>query len=172
MLLSIYATNHEQPCADNDPSQMYRCWVIYNRSWRILVLPILLWLACLVTLILIAQGCTKTTQLVISPIIFISCHIVNNIYGTSAFLYHATQRSVLILRPAAIAYTIIRVAQTNSDNSRRLKKTARIFVESGLLYTVSGVLDLAFQTSSNIRINYVFLGCTTDIFVCSPLLYS
>ena len=62
------------------------------------------------------------------------------------------------------------VAQTSSDTSRRLKKTSRILIESGILYTVSSALNLIFTADDNLHNKYVYLGCVLDTFVCFPLL--
>jgi hypothetical protein len=60
------------------------------------------------------------------------------------------------------------VAKTGSGTSRRLKKTGRIFIESGILYTVSGALNLTFQ-ASNMHNKYSYIACIVDIIVCFPL---
>jgi len=129
---------------------MYRCWVVHARSWRVIALPIVLWFSCLVVLGLLAESYTKTCPHAVQSIfltVFISCHIANNIYGTSA-----------------IVYEITRVAKTSTYTSRRLQKTGRILVESGILYTVSGALNLAFQANGNLQDKLPYMACIFDTF--------
>jgi hypothetical protein len=147
---------------------VYRCWVVYGRSWRAVALPIALWVTCLVTLGLVAGSYAKTAPQALFPTIFISCHIPNNIYGTSMIRTHTPQRSALTIRAAAIIYRILRVANTSNYNSRRLRKTCRILIESGILYAVSGILKLVFVVDGNLRDKSLYVGFA-DIFVCSPL---
>jgi hypothetical protein len=152
---------------------MYRCWVVHARSWRVIALSIVLWFSCLVAFALVVESFSKfppqAVGSVVSLSVFTFCHIANNIYGTCMIPYHTTQRSVLTIRVGAIVYKIMRVAQTSSGTSRRLKKTSLILAESGISYTVSGVLNLIFQADGNLRDRNIYLACAFDIFVCSPL---
>jgi hypothetical protein len=165
-----------QPCADDDRYiQMYRCWVVHARSWRVVALQFVLWLSCFAALAVLVENDVKKSSKgmgAIAPIVFTSCHIVNNIYGTCMIPYHTAPRFALTIRVGAIVYKILRTAQTSSGTSRRLKKTSRILLESGILYTVSGVLNLVFQAVPSLlceNSTQLYLGCVFETFVCSLL---
>ena len=71
--------------------QMYRCWVVYARSWRVIALPIMLLFSCLAAIIaLLVENYSKVAPSIF-PTIFTSCHLANNIYGTCMIPYHTAQ---------------------------------------------------------------------------------
>ncbi|KIL56988.1 hypothetical protein M378DRAFT_16570 [Amanita muscaria Koide BX008] len=108
-----------------DAVLIYRCWVVYVKSWRMILPLLVLWLADIIFAILfLAEHAGWTPQLWIG---FYACNIIINIYATTAIIYR-----------------IIRVVEGTGKNPRRgaLFTTARILIESGLLYTSASILNL------------------------------
>ncbi|PFH49893.1 hypothetical protein AMATHDRAFT_62301 [Amanita thiersii Skay4041] len=112
---------------------MYRCWIIYSRSRRVMIVPVLLWLATVACLIAGTSWATmeiRTNNLQFTHInnismAFFACTIVLNIYTTSA----------IILR-------IWLVARNSIGSGRQFHFAIRVVVESGLLYTTTSIMLL------------------------------
>ncbi|KDR66675.1 hypothetical protein GALMADRAFT_147729 [Galerina marginata CBS 339.88] len=121
---------------------IYRLWVVYSRSWKVIALPILLWLSTgalagriLFGEITTATGTVRNSNIKEFTIPLWICTIVLNITATSFLVYR-----------------IIRVDRENSQNGvlsfgsnvsppharkkrSRLQRIIFIIVESGLMYT-------------------------------------
>jgi len=123
-----------------DAVLIYRCWVVYAKSWRIVCLPIFFWVLHLASAIVCIFYLTplinpKDVESVIHAfileyyfwIVFYCANIATNIYATSA----------IVLR-------ILKVAKGtgSSNSSKRLYHVSRILTESGILYTSTSVLSL------------------------------
>ena len=73
---------------------MYRCWLVYAKSWRIIVLPLMIWLCNITCAVLFdywliidlndpSQLFTPRTRRVVD--VFFCCTFINNIYATCMF---------------------------------------------------------------------------------------
>jgi hypothetical protein len=156
-----------------DAVMIYRCWTVYNYSWRVVCLPIIFWFGSLICAVLIlyyywvlavATGDSSTlTRMLVrvlhAEIGFYSSNIATNLFST-----------------CAIIYRIIRVANASRNRSKRLYNTARILAESGILYTSMTVFCLIglilvthpdggrdFLSSMASTINYSIAGITFNI---------
>ncbi|KAF8330665.1 hypothetical protein F5887DRAFT_78468 [Amanita rubescens] len=111
-----------------DSVLIFRCWVVYNRSWRIIVLPFLLLLYNISTLIMMTYWNATTTgavstgfddQLLGIQGSYLASTIIINIYATSAIVVKIWRNTV----------------------SRHLCRfTIRVVAESGLLYTITSIV--------------------------------
>ncbi|KAM6501659.1 hypothetical protein JOM56_001636 [Amanita muscaria] len=114
---------------------IFRCWVLYAQNWRVVCLPLLLWLSCLVCPFFntncyvpdlsFGQSQQSIWGFLLPPsvVLFFGCHIASNIYATSAIIY--------------------RIVQATPEKRKTCGHTTRrVLAESGLLYTLSSVLSL------------------------------
>lgn len=118
-----------------DAVLIYRCWVVYAKSWRSVLLPLLLWFSCLVFMALYLYWVTlevlhgndapNMAPRVVRVIqAFYSCNIANNVYTT-----------------LAIVFRIIRVARgSGSNNSGYLFFICRTLTESGILFALTSLM--------------------------------
>jgi hypothetical protein len=89
VLVNLCLSMH--PCADdNRYIQMYRCWVVHAKSWRVVALQIVLWFSCFAALAVLVESDVKKNKdmAALAPIVFTSCHMANNTYGTCMISYH------------------------------------------------------------------------------------
>ncbi|KIL59640.1 hypothetical protein M378DRAFT_84851 [Amanita muscaria Koide BX008] len=121
-----------------DAVLIYRCWVVYGYSWKIVLLPLFLWISSVVlssydlSLYALALNTTDPDTAAKLGLLtlqiwdgFFACNISVNIYATTA-----------------IVYRIMSVARNSINPSNRLSQTWRIIAESGALYTISTIVNL------------------------------
>ncbi|KAF8636429.1 hypothetical protein AX17_003611 [Amanita inopinata Kibby_2008] len=117
-----------------DAVLVFRCWVVYSKSWRIAILPLLLLLVnvalLIITTYLATINLTQRHDAVFRRLdhlneAFYACTIAINIYATSAIIFR-----------------IWSVARKNNTSGHRLRFTIRIVAESGLLYTLTSIMLL------------------------------
>jgi len=121
-----------------DAVLIYRCWVVYGYSWKIVILPLFLWVSsvCLssydLSLYALALNTTDDDTAARLGLLvlqiwdgFFACNIAINIYATTA-----------------IVYRIVSITRISHIPSTRLSQTWRIIAESGALYTLSTVVNL------------------------------
>ncbi|KAF8622792.1 hypothetical protein AX15_006722 [Amanita polypyramis BW_CC] len=123
-----------------DAVLIYRCWVVYGRSYKIICLPILFWISSvalttyaiyLYAVTLTLEAADQETLYKVSILVakiwdgFFSCNIATNIYATTA-----------------IVYRIVQVTKNSVLGSGRLHRTWRIIAESGVLYTTATIINL------------------------------
>jgi hypothetical protein len=164
--------NHLSTALILDSVLVYRCWTVYAKSWRVTLFPAIVWLAALIFFVVVAvddqinaaaQGqflwtFTRTVTITLGG--FFICSAVISIYTTGAIIYR-----------------ILHVAKDIGDYQNRLRSTARIVADSGILYTsvtviyVAGLL-LAAENSSMSElhdvfdaINFVVAGITFHLIV-------
>ena len=114
------------------PAQIYRCWAVYDRSWYIVLLPVVLWFgifsSSIVGVFVIAVTITEPLNIQLSLVwgVFFSCNIIVNIYATRML------RQVLLKTVpsndclAAIIYRILLVTKETGQRYLRLHNTCRI----------------------------------------------
>ncbi|KIL61121.1 hypothetical protein M378DRAFT_866007 [Amanita muscaria Koide BX008] len=122
-----------------DAVLIYRCWLVYLKTWPVIVFPLVLWLADLVSgiigLVLLAPNSpwlssNNLNQYILNDdMTFLVCEIVINVYVTSA-----------------IVIQILRVSRwNNGQTSGAFHEIGRILAESGFLFTVTCVVNLLFK---------------------------
>ncbi|KIL59641.1 hypothetical protein M378DRAFT_14671 [Amanita muscaria Koide BX008] len=121
-----------------DAVLIYRCWVVYGYSWKIVLLPLFLWISSVVlssydlSLYVLDLNTTDPDTAARINVLslqiwdgFFACNIAINIYATTA-----------------IVYRIVSVMKDSINPSNRLSQTWRIIAESGALYTISTIVNL------------------------------
>ncbi|KAJ7699059.1 hypothetical protein B0H17DRAFT_1196636 [Mycena rosella] len=119
-----------------DAILIYRCWLIYGRSWTIITLPLLLWVAALT-----CDARLVRLQTTMSGDIEASKHVMP--WGTAFWAFtlaiNVLTTGTSLLAPLALPY----IRFTHSAPSNTLNQARRTIVESGLLYTTSVILAFA-----------------------------
>ncbi|KIL60804.1 hypothetical protein M378DRAFT_130387 [Amanita muscaria Koide BX008] len=117
-----------------DAVLIYRCWVVYEKSWRSILPPLLLWFSCLAFLVLyiywaileVLKGnhdpnvAPRVTHVIQA---FYSCNIANNVYSTFA-----------------IVWRIARIAKGSGTNPGYLFFICRTLTESGILFALTSLM--------------------------------
>ncbi|PFH45476.1 hypothetical protein AMATHDRAFT_9166 [Amanita thiersii Skay4041] len=130
---------------------VYRCWIVYAKTWNAVLLPIATWLACIACFFAVLGLATRpgpiSTTAGIVATVHLACVMATNLYTTSA----------IVLR-------IWRVAEQSKSAKRHLNFTIWVIVESGLLYTTTSAVYLVLQaisvTSKNASL--YFISAITD----------
>ncbi|KAF8632099.1 hypothetical protein AX15_002052 [Amanita polypyramis BW_CC] len=116
---------------------IYRCWVIYGYSWKIIYLPVLFWISIIplsvygiYVYVLELSGVTDRLLSRASQVStgVSACNIVTDVYTATA-----------------IVYRIVSVTRM-TGRSGYLHQTWRIVAESGALHTISSILGLIGNT--------------------------
>ncbi|KAJ3817579.1 hypothetical protein F5880DRAFT_1438508, partial [Lentinula raphanica] len=155
----------------SDGVLVYRCWVVYNHSIAVVVLPILLWLGSFATSIFIIylEASAKNPKALltgglsqITPSITASwsMSLANNIITTGLIVYRIwrvdrsnTQNG--IWQGQETTMSIQRSDQFSSHTKRRkrtskLQEVIRIIIESGMMYTTIALISfITFEIGSS-----------------------
>ncbi|KAF5376589.1 hypothetical protein D9757_009595 [Collybiopsis confluens] len=150
----------------SDGILVYRCWIVTNKSYFLLILPVMLWLGDLAMTIFITfleatagnthellTGGESTITAVITSAWSMS--IANNIMTTAMIVWFIRRvdkhNAMYVVQTSNHNHTI------GSENHKRFKRKTtklqnviRIVVESGLMYTVTAVIAfITFVTGNN-----------------------
>ncbi|KIL61331.1 hypothetical protein M378DRAFT_166977 [Amanita muscaria Koide BX008] len=114
-----------------DAVLVYRCWIVYDKSWRVIIVPLLFW-TCTTACSLTWTICNAIgVKLVDSPKataigvgVFYGCNFATNVYASSA-----------------IVYRIWKTAMTNNPRSR-IYEVCRIISGTGIMYSVTSLFTL------------------------------
>ncbi|KIL58233.1 hypothetical protein M378DRAFT_86822 [Amanita muscaria Koide BX008] len=109
-----------------DAILIIRCWVVYQRSWRVAFFPLMLWLANVVLFI----------------VWFISYMSPNPINPVSLFtlrLCYCCTCTINLYATTAIVYQLRRVARAHSSRSSILYRICRTVATTGILYTLTSL---------------------------------
>jgi len=126
-LYDIMAILEELSCIIIDGVLILRCWLIYDKSWRIAAFPLLL----------------LSYNLSCIPMLTY-WHCANAILNVEAYCrdtrvaFFASSVTLTIYATAAIIWKILR----NSISPCRFHSVIRVIVESGFLYTLMGIATL------------------------------
>ncbi|KAF9527335.1 hypothetical protein CPB83DRAFT_768600 [Crepidotus variabilis] len=131
-----------------DSMLIYRCWIVWNRSFKAILLSLTLWLAAIsITVWFVYLEVSIKNHLVIS----------SKLLTPAITTFWAITITLNIITTALLVYCIWRVELSNksvrsgrSDDPSSLAKVVRYVIESGLLYTVSSIITfIAVVTGSN-----------------------
>ncbi|KAJ6587506.1 hypothetical protein DFH09DRAFT_1427559 [Mycena vulgaris] len=143
-----------------DGMLVYHCWIIYNRSWMVIIVPLVLWLAGIaITGVLIYMDITLKLHALLS--------VVQRKPFSAAFW--GMTITINLLTTALIVAQIYRIDRSAkefrymSESQRRrppskLQHAIRVIVESGLMYAVTAILTFGTYVTNNVAV-YV----TTDL---------
>ncbi|KAM6499902.1 hypothetical protein JOM56_005410 [Amanita muscaria] len=142
-----------------DAILIYRCWVVYSKSWHVICVPVIFWLASLAcsVLFLYAAGLnykgqtysTTVARIGLKALIGLyACNIVITVYTTTAIIY--------------------RIFSTrNASGGKRLNYVMRILAESGILYTSTIIFRLVgvllVTGNSSTWVEWVIAGISDSI---------
>ena len=139
--------------------KIYRCWEVFARSWRATVLPAILWSAS-VALFIVAMyedhthSSTLTRSIALGG--FSICNIVANVYITCADTVTDEFNSDSSI--GAITYRILSVASA-SAHQKRLRNTACVVAESGILFTSTTIIFvIGFHFGDKTTVRYLYQG--------------
>ncbi|KAJ3721089.1 hypothetical protein C8R42DRAFT_642602 [Lentinula raphanica] len=155
----------------SDGVLVYRCWVVYNHSIAVVVLPILLWLGSFATSIFIIylEASAKNPKVLltgglsqITPSITASwsMSLANNIITTGLLVYRIwrvdrsnTQNGIWQGQETTMS---IQGSDQFSSHTKRRKRTSklqeviRIIIESGMMYTTIALISfITFEIGSS-----------------------
>ncbi|KAJ6483681.1 hypothetical protein DFH09DRAFT_1211906 [Mycena vulgaris] len=134
---------------------IFRCFMVWNRKWAVVIVPILLWLGTVVT----GYGATHALLLARRGGVFF--HGLN-LWITTFF---AMSLSLNIICTTAIAYRILRTRMDlhkyHAQNSR-VYSALIIFLESAAIYS-SSLLVLLIVYVLNSNAQYIMLDVTTSL---------
>ncbi|KIL57852.1 hypothetical protein M378DRAFT_171232 [Amanita muscaria Koide BX008] len=119
-----------------DSTLIYRCWIVYAKSWRVIFVPVIFWFASLACSALFIYYKTLAYQGQNIPIKIFQNEerTITGVYGCNV--------AITIYTTAAIVYRIWYTRKTSYGNPRRLNYTMRILAESGILYTFTLLFSL------------------------------
>ncbi|KAM6499963.1 hypothetical protein JOM56_005471 [Amanita muscaria] len=118
---------------------IYRCWIVYAKSWRVICLPVIFWLGSLACSALafyygtlnLKNFSSDLNTFQIEEMTFTvglyACNMATTIYTTTGIIYR-------------IWYTS---RKTSGSSLKRLNYIMRILAESGILYTCTVMFRLA-----------------------------
>jgi len=131
---------------------IYRCWFIYHKSWLVVMLPVLIWLAdvaCAIGILVnqakISQGQVNSGNGVDWGLSFFTLTISTNVVSTSLIVWRIwlVERQNKKFRPQN---------STPNQPQSTLTHAMRNIVESGMVYTTCSILELAaFATGSTLN---------------------
>ncbi|EMD36422.1 hypothetical protein CERSUDRAFT_106312 [Gelatoporia subvermispora B] len=139
-----------------DAILIYRCWVVYERRWMMIVVPALLWVATCVmsmfTMVLSADIASTSgiNAAFLTPFISsaFSLTVALNIVTTS----------LIVLR----IWNISRDVRRYSTGNNKVAFVVRIIIESGLLYTLTAVIILGTVVAKS-NADYIPGDCLVQI---------
>ncbi|KAF9529126.1 hypothetical protein CPB83DRAFT_285071 [Crepidotus variabilis] len=134
---------------------IYRCWKIYNKSIKVIALPMLLWPGGVVAPCIWMTCITLSTGISTAKIssIFWAFSVAINIYTTSCIVY----RLLIIDRILIIRVPLSsQVRQIVSKTASLRNKVVSIIVESAFMYTsLTTVVLISLSTSNNGKLVYI-----------------
>ncbi|KAJ7359835.1 hypothetical protein DFH08DRAFT_932210 [Mycena albidolilacea] len=134
-----------------DAILIYRCWFIWSKSWRMIGLPIVLWLGtltCQIGLLVLLRsvvfGQTNSGNVLPWGLGFWALTISTNIFTTSVIVYR-----IWGVEQQSKKYRSSDFFPNQPESM--LTRSMRNIVESGMIYTVASILELAaFATQSTL----------------------
>ncbi|KAJ7689595.1 hypothetical protein B0H17DRAFT_1295195 [Mycena rosella] len=147
-----------------DALLIYRCWYLWSKSWLVIALPMCAWLANLACTILILvlqsqldEGQVNSGKMVTFGLVFFSLTICMNIFATSFIILRIwrVEKENKKFR--------LRGDSAHSQPPSVLSRAMRNIVESGMIYTVASIIELA-AFSSGSTLNYPASGFVSQEF--------
>ncbi|KIL67000.1 hypothetical protein M378DRAFT_323465 [Amanita muscaria Koide BX008] len=115
---------------------IYRCWIVFDKPWRVILLPTMLWLADLAFALMFA---VYQVSLYLSLRQIIDYPLSMEMWT----LFYAFNIAINIYTTLAIIYRIWRVARNSaSTDLGHLYNVSRILAESGILLTITSAMNL------------------------------
>ncbi|KAF8982123.1 hypothetical protein BDQ17DRAFT_1316598 [Cyathus striatus] len=117
---------------------IYRCWIVYSRSWRIITVSILLWIGATISMAFVihiqatlhASGTVTAKELEPPNRSFWILSIIQNLLTTS----------LIVGRIWFVDHQNSKYLSAGYQRTSELKKVMRRIIESGLLYTLAVII--------------------------------
>lgn len=147
-----------------DAVLILRCWLVYQKSWRVVCYPLILWLGNVACMILWASTFIISLRRNAASYDFLSM-LALQIFYTSNFAMN-------LYATSAIVYRVWRVARANNHRSSILHRVYRIVAGTGILYTCTSLplVVTAFLMAKNVTayiicggINFSVAGITFNL---------
>ncbi|KAF9457567.1 hypothetical protein BDZ94DRAFT_1301806 [Collybia nuda] len=138
---------------------LYRCWIVYGRNWKVVIVPTIMWIAETVSG---AIAVSKETRLENTTIISHSLapYLISMITLTLATNVVAT--SLMIFRIWSIQTEVNLLLMEGGNSSPTMAKSLLVLIESGSLYTLVTLVFLCTYATSNFA-SYVTSDCLVQI---------
>ncbi|KIL59660.1 hypothetical protein M378DRAFT_1067629 [Amanita muscaria Koide BX008] len=116
-----------------DAVLIIRCWLVYQRSWRVVCFPLMLWLGNVALFVL------WLTFYVISAMegFTVQLHDLLSLFSLRSF--YCCTFTMNLYATVAIVYRLRRVARENSNRSSILYHICRTVAATGILYTFTSL---------------------------------
>ncbi|EMD32205.1 hypothetical protein CERSUDRAFT_118836 [Gelatoporia subvermispora B] len=139
-----------------DAMLTYRCWMVYERSWKVVVAPACIWIA----------GVSISVFIVAKSIAIKSASGVND---PSLTVYYGVALTLtVVLNFIATSSIVLRIWRMNKNIRQyvgrhdKLIYIIRIVIESGLLYTTAALITLLTAVTNN-NADYIVGDCLVQI---------
>ncbi|EGO28970.1 hypothetical protein SERLADRAFT_353852, partial [Serpula lacrymans var. lacrymans S7.9] len=131
-----------------DAMLMYRCYLVYERNWKIIIPSFIIWLSSLSCgIVVIITFATLDTSALLN--VSQAEPFVDSVLGTTLGMNIITT-SLIVYRIWSVDRQTARMTvSTSSRRGSRLKHVVRILVESAALYTVSVLVFVCTYAASN-----------------------
>ncbi|KAG6919698.1 hypothetical protein DXG01_002644 [Tephrocybe rancida] len=133
-----------------DAMLIYRCWVVYSRSWRVIAFSIILWLGGFV-----CEICLVYYEITAKSNVLVSASNLHP-FGTA---FWASTVALNVITTALLVWPIWRVARhhdefayhtSSSQRNDTMKHVMQVIIESGAIYTTMAFLVfVTYTTKSN-----------------------
>ncbi|KAJ8474367.1 hypothetical protein ONZ45_g15972 [Pleurotus djamor] len=155
------------PIIIGDGVLIYRCWIVYGKNNRVVIIPLLLLLGSFITAIWtivleVALQARATLQFIkLKPIIMTSTltTLIQNVLTTALIIWRIWRVDRETARYISTMRATGSLAQQSSGQPRpstRLQQVIRIVIESGLILTITAIVSTAvYVTNSN---SFVIVG--------------
>jgi hypothetical protein len=150
--------------------QVYRCWKVYKKQKRIIIVPVILWLCALtanacfwvlnVTISLYPRSYSPRLISVIGCI-FWAFSVPLNIYATSVIVFRIWRIDKEVFRADSSSSPPV-ILRFQRETSTKLQKAIKIIVESALIYTLVSLSVLVTKATGS---NMMYLTTAADIMV-------
>ncbi|KAF8058200.1 hypothetical protein FPV67DRAFT_1355795, partial [Lyophyllum atratum] len=133
-----------------DAMLIYRCWVVYAYSWRIIAFSLFLWLGGTVCAVFITYYEATFTQEALVSASKLYPFIVSFWASTVALNVITTALLVLPVWKAARHHEEFALHSSARSRPNTMKQIMRVIIESGLLYTVAAFMTfVTYMSKSN-----------------------
>ncbi|KAF8157258.1 hypothetical protein B0H34DRAFT_712941 [Crassisporium funariophilum] len=133
-----------------DAMLIYRCWVLYDKSWIVVAFSVILWLGCFSTTVWViyleatlhSRVLVSASQLLPAGTSFWALTIVLNIITTGLLLWR--------IRSVELSNKRYRINTVGKQRRSSLQNVMRSIIESGLIYSIAAFTTfVTFVTGSN-----------------------
>ncbi|OCH94041.1 hypothetical protein OBBRIDRAFT_217729 [Obba rivulosa] len=145
------------PPVVGDAMLTYRCWIVYERNWKSIVVPVFLWIA----------GSVLSVVIIVKSVTIKSASGVND--PSLTVFYGVALALTVALNVITTSLIVIRIWRTSRNVRRyiregheRLIYVIRIIVESGLMYTLAAMATL-FTAVTQSNADYIVGDCLVQI---------